>query len=65
MARVITVPDIQVKSANTVGAGDAFSAAFLHGLEQGWPPEQIGDFANRIALHRPQKVDQIFPLLIA
>ena len=42
-------PGYPVKSANTVGAGDAFSAAFLHGLEQGWPPERIGDFANRIA----------------
>jgi fructokinase len=37
-----------VKVADTVGAGDAFSAAFLHGLDQGWPPAQIGDFANRI-----------------
>lgn len=41
-------PGYPVKVADTVGAGDAFSAAFLHGLDQGWPPAQIGDFANRI-----------------
>ena len=41
-------PGYQVNVVDTVGAGDAFSAAFLHGLEQGWPPEQIGDFANRV-----------------
>jgi fructokinase len=41
-------PGYPVKVADTVGAGDAFSAAFLHGLDQGWPPARIGDFANRI-----------------
>ena len=42
-------PGYAVKVADTVGAGDAFSAAFLHGLDQGRPPEQVGDFANRVA----------------
>lgn len=37
-----------VKVQDTIGAGDAFSAAFAHGLESGWPPEKIGDFANRV-----------------
>lgn len=37
-----------VQVADTVGAGDAFSAAFLHGLNAGWPAAQIGDFANRL-----------------
>jgi fructokinase len=41
-------PGYPVTVGDTVGAGDAFSAAFLHGLDQGWPPEQIGDFANRV-----------------
>ena len=41
-------PGYPVKVADTVGAGDAFSAAFLHGLDQGWPPMKIGDFANRV-----------------
>lgn len=38
-----------VRVADTVGAGDAFSAAFLHGIDQGWPAAQVGDFANRVA----------------
>jgi fructokinase len=34
--------------ADTVGAGDAFAAAFLHGLDSGLPAGEIGDFANRL-----------------
>ncbi|HEY0565427.1 MAG TPA: PfkB family carbohydrate kinase, partial [Terriglobales bacterium] len=30
----------------TVGSGDAFAAALLHGLDQEWEPERIGRFAN-------------------
>jgi fructokinase len=41
-------PGYPVTVGDTVGAGDAFSAAFLHGLDQGWPPYKIGDFANRV-----------------
>jgi len=37
-----------VRVADTVGAGDAFAAAFLHGLWQGWNPSQVADFANRV-----------------
>lgn len=37
-----------VKVADAVGAGDAFAAAFLHGLGSGWTPARIGDFANRV-----------------
>src|SRR5205823_14284814 len=37
-----------VQVADTVGAGDAFAAAFLHGLNNGWPAARIGDFANRV-----------------
>jgi fructokinase len=37
-----------VEVADTVGAGDAFAAAFLHGLGSGWPPARIADFANRV-----------------
>lgn len=39
----------KVRVADTVGAGDAFSAAFLHGIGQGWSAAEIGDFANRVA----------------
>ncbi len=42
------IPGVKVQVEDTVGAGDAFSAAFLHGLSQGWPPAKIGDFANRV-----------------
>jgi fructokinase len=31
-----------------VGAGDAFAAAFLHGIDQGWSAARTGDFANRL-----------------
>jgi fructokinase len=37
-----------VQVADTVGAGDAFAAAFLHGLGSGWPAPRIADFANRV-----------------
>ncbi len=37
-----------VDVVDTVGAGDAFAAAFLHGLNQGWGPRPIGEFANRV-----------------
>lgn len=37
-----------VKVADAVGAGDAFAAALLHGLGQGWRPARMADFANRV-----------------
>jgi fructokinase len=43
------IPGYPVEVVDTVGSGDAFAAAFLHGLGQGWSPEAIGDFANRVA----------------
>jgi fructokinase len=41
-------PGYRMKVADTVGAGDAFAAAFLHGLSQGWDARRTGDFANRV-----------------
>ena len=41
-------PGYPVEVADTVGAGDAFAAAFVHGLEQGWNAAKTGDFANRL-----------------
>lgn len=38
----------EVAVADTVGAGDAFAAAFVHGLGCGWHPTKIADFANRV-----------------
>ena len=37
-----------VKVADPVGAGDAFAAAFLHGLISHWPVARIAEFANRV-----------------
>jgi len=42
------LPGFHVEVADTVGAGDAFSAAFVHGLSEGWTAPQIGRFANGI-----------------
>ena len=42
----LTVPGFKVRVADTVGSGDAFAAALLHGLDQEWEPERIGRFAN-------------------
>ncbi len=37
-----------VRVADTVGAGDAFAAAILHGLCLGWRAEAIAEFANQL-----------------
>lgn len=44
----IEAPGYPVQVVDTVGAGDAFAAAFLHGLGNGWPTPAIADFANRV-----------------
>ena len=41
-------PGYHVTVADTVGAGDAFSAAFVHGLNQGWDAERIALCANAV-----------------
>jgi len=38
----------RVEVADPVGAGDAFAAAFLHGLMSLWPVAKIAEFANRL-----------------
>jgi fructokinase len=43
------VPGCKIEVADTVGAGDAFSAAFLHAVEQGWDTRECGAFANAVA----------------
>ena len=42
------VPGYHITVADTVGAGDAFSAAFVHGLSQGWDAHQIACWANAV-----------------
>jgi fructokinase len=42
------VPGHSITVADTVGAGDAFAAAFLYGLSQNWSAVRTADFANRL-----------------
>jgi len=44
----LEAPGYRVQVADTVGAGDAFAAALLHGLGCGWPAREASDFANRV-----------------
>lgn len=39
----------KVNVEDTVGAGDAFAAAFLHGIELNWSAQRCGIFANAVA----------------
>ena len=47
-ADYVESPGYAVAVADTVGAGDAFSAAFLHGMESDWDAAKCGEFANRV-----------------
>lgn len=38
----------KVKVADTIGAGDAFSAALVYGMGSGWPVAKIAELANRV-----------------
>ena len=42
----IDVPGFPVEEVDPTGAGDCFSAAFIAGLESGWPLEKVASFAN-------------------
>jgi fructokinase len=44
----LEAPGFPVSVADTIGAGDAFSAALLHGMYAGWTVSRIAEFANRI-----------------
>jgi fructokinase len=41
-------PAYAVRVADTVGAGDAFAAALVHGLGERWEPMRIAEFCNRV-----------------
>ena len=45
---LVEAPGYAVEVADTVGAGDAFTAGLLHGIDQGWAMDRIADFANRV-----------------
>jgi fructokinase len=44
----VEAPGFQVHVADPVGAGDAFAAAFIHGIVSSWPAERIATVANRM-----------------
>ncbi len=43
---VVVVPPTPVTVVNGLGAGDAFGAALVHGLLNGWPPVTLARYAN-------------------
>jgi fructokinase len=42
------VEGYSVTVRDTVGSGDAFAAAFLHGYQRGWPVDKAAQFANAL-----------------
>jgi fructokinase len=44
----VEVEGFRVEVADTVGAGDAFAAAVVHGLSNNWSACEIGAFGNRL-----------------
>jgi sulfofructose kinase len=47
--RLLTSPAFKVPIADTTGAGDVFHGAFIYGLLQAWPLEEIIRFAHAVA----------------
>jgi fructokinase len=43
----VRVNGLPVAVVDPVGAGDAFAAAFLHGIVSNWSPATVADFSNR------------------
>ncbi len=44
----VEAPGYPVQVSDTVGSGDAFAAALVHGLSKGWPLLQVAELANRV-----------------
>lgn len=44
----VEAPAFPVEIADTVGSGDAFSAALVHGIGEGWELSRIAEFCNRL-----------------
>lgn len=44
----ISIPGSEIDVADTVGAGDAFTAAVIFALIQAWSLDRVADFANRV-----------------
>lgn len=45
---VVDSPGVEVDVVDAVGAGDAFTAAFISGTLSRWPPSAIARFANEV-----------------
>ena len=45
---VVDQPGVEVRVADAVGAGDAFTAAWIYGRLHGWPLEAQASFANKV-----------------
>ena len=45
---VVDVPGVPVAVVDTVGAGDAFTAALIQSRLEGWPLRRSAEFANRV-----------------
>lgn len=48
---ISTVPGVKVNAIDTIGAGDAFTAAMTHGLLHKWDLDEINRFANRVGAY--------------
>lgn len=49
-SKILTIrPELMFNPVDTTGAGDAYAAGFIHGLQKRWSLEKIGEFASKIA----------------
>jgi len=46
--KYVEAPGFPIQVADAIGAGDAFSAALVHGMSAGWQACQAAEFANRV-----------------
>jgi fructokinase len=64
-------PACKVEIADTVGAGDAFAAALVHGMGEGWNMQRCAAFANAVAALNASRagaipewsVQEVWPML--
>ena len=60
--RVHDIPGVMVKVADTVGSGDAFTAALIYGRLHGWPVARGAELANRVGALVAQSPGAMPPL---